>query len=371
MNVVFRADAGDVIGHGHVMRCLTLADQLREHGAHCEFVCRAHPGHLAERISARGYRVQLLPWQSTTPAEKDNYATWVGATEAHDASETATFLPRKIDWIVVDHYGLGATWEQALRLYCQRMLTIDDLANRQHDADLLLDSSLPHSEHDYRPLLLRDCEYLCGPEYALLAADFAQLRQAVLSARTERPLSRLLVSLGGGNSAGYIAQLLAPLREFLEVHPLQVEMILGTPDPALHRRIDEALKAAGIEAEIHALVGDMPQRLAAADIAIGAAGGSAYERASLGLPSVVLQLADNQAAQLHELARRGAAVVVEEPSQLAHALQTLLERHGQFQQQAAALCDGLGAQRVVSAMLNFATTRQTDNADSARQEATP
>ena len=144
-SVVLRADASLAIGTGHLMRCLTLATAMRERGARCLFVMRAHPGHLAEAIRSRGFACVLLPVEeraaSTTP-NRTAHDGWLGSDLATDARRTVATLPSPVDWLVVDHYALDASWESALRSHARRILVIDDLADRPHDCDVLLDPNL-------------------------------------------------------------------------------------------------------------------------------------------------------------------------------------------------------------------------------------
>ena len=351
MRAVFRADAGDVIGHGHVMRCLTLADELRRREIECLFVCRDHSGHLAKRIQQRGFALQLLPSQGSMQAVSTDYDSWVGASQEEDAQQTLAAIDETSDYLVVDHYGLDQTWQCEVRQACRRLLVIDDLANRRHDADLLLDSGLGKTPDAYRHLLPASARALCGPSFALLARTFAELRSVTLNWRKQRSVNSILVFLGGGHSAKHIPKLIPELADFVSMHGLQVEIILGTQDPDLARSVFEALEKAVITARVSSLVDNMPDKLAAADLAIGAAGGSAYERACLGLPSVILQLAQNQSAQLEALARNKAAIVIEKPSSLSQALDELLARRLEIQARSSELCDGLGAARVADTLL--------------------
>ncbi|MDN5873135.1 MAG: UDP-2,4-diacetamido-2,4,6-trideoxy-beta-L-altropyranose hydrolase, partial [Sinobacteraceae bacterium] len=199
MNVVFRADASLEIGTGHVMRCLTLANALRETGASCTFVCRAHEGHLGEHIRACGHALHLLPRVADfSPDDKtDPYARWLGSTPEQDAEQTQAVLTSDCDWLVVDHYGLDACWETRLRARARHLLAIDDLANRRHDCELLLDQNLGRDARDYDGLVGDRTQRLIGPRYALLRPEFAQWREISLARRRQPRLQQLLITMGG------------------------------------------------------------------------------------------------------------------------------------------------------------------------------
>ena len=147
MNIVFRTDASLQIGIGHVMRCLTLADALRTAGAKCHFICRKYPGNLTSLILQSGFTVSVLPFATNasiandmTVAGQSNYAAWLGADWSQDAAQTkASIGTMAVDLLIADNYAIDMRWEKTLRPLCRKLVVIDDLANRQHDCDILLE----------------------------------------------------------------------------------------------------------------------------------------------------------------------------------------------------------------------------------------
>ena len=205
MNIIFRTDASLDIGTGHFMRCLTLADALRERGAECRFVCREHAGNLLDVIRQRGFEAYGLPLGDAVTAKSDVsdnllplHAAWLGADWASDAEQTlAAIGDTKFDWLIVDHYALDARWEHRLRCSCHRLMVIDDLADRVHDCDLLLDQNLGRTAADYKERVPATCTVLAGAQYALLRPEFAALRAYSLERRAHPKLKRLLITMGG------------------------------------------------------------------------------------------------------------------------------------------------------------------------------
>jgi UDP-2,4-diacetamido-2,4,6-trideoxy-beta-L-altropyranose hydrolase len=177
MFVIFRVDSSNAIGSGHVMRCLTLADALREKGCTCQFVCRNHLGKLSALIQEKGYRVTLLPLQEFQVEAYPRHVAWVGADWRTDAKETGALiatLETPPDWLVVDHYGLDARWETSLRPGVGRIFVMDDLVDRQHDCDLLLDQNLVANRASrYVGKVPKHAGLMLGPEYALLQPQYA------------------------------------------------------------------------------------------------------------------------------------------------------------------------------------------------------
>lgn len=349
MKVVFRADAGTDMGIGHVMRCLTLADGLAARGASCHFVCRDRPGHMASQIAGRGYAVRLLAKRSGVPG-------WLGTDEDQDAEDTLAALGRDVvDWFVTDHYGIGALWEKRFRQSGSRLLAIDDLANRAHECDLLLDQTLGRVAADYAGLVPRDATLLLGASMALLRPRFAALRQGSLG-RQRRDIGRMLVSLGGADASNLTTRVIDAIDRCAWAKPPAVDIVLGGVNPWIS---EVRTRAEQSPASMRVLVdvGDMAELMLSADLAIGTAGTTSWERCCLGLPSILIVAADNQRRTAGALTAAGAAIVLEASERLVDDLVTAITRFSQQQsllaamsRNAAVVVDGEGCGRVLYAM---------------------
>lgn len=366
--VAFRTDASLEIGSGHVMRCLTLADALQTQGARCHFLCREHPGHLGELIEARGYPVHRLsheerdtdtagvPVTEPEPA----HAHWLGASWAQDVAACLPHLAELAPaWLVVDHYALDHRWETAvldgLPGSRPRLLVIDDLADRHHVADLLLDQNLGRQAEDYRDLVPETCQVLAGPRYALLRPEFREWREASLSRRAREPgLQRLLVNLGGVDKDNVTGQVLDALSVCDLPAGLQISVVMGASAP-WRESVTAQAGAMPWSTEVVVNVSDMARRMAEADLAIGAAGSTSWERCCLGLPTLMVVLADNQREIADALAEKGAAL----PLELADLETSLagqlaaLDAHGALtamSQRATDLVDGQGTAHVMATL---------------------
>lgn len=341
LRVAVRADASLTLGSGHVMRCLTLAEALRERGALVHFICRAVPRHLGGLIQAQGFGLSLLD---------------ADLTPAQDAVHTRAALASGCDLLLVDHYGLGADWEQALRPACRHLAAIDDLADRSHDVDLLVDQNLGRHADDYVSLLPSHARRLIGPAHALLRSDFAVARATSLARRPLGPWRHLLVSLGGADPQQATVHVLQALAGCALPADTTLTVVLGAL-ATTRAQVEALLPGLPCSTRMLVDVADMAGLLAEADLAIGAAGGSAWERCCLGLPSLLLVLADNQRPGTQALVAAGAALalggVAELPTRLPAALQQLASpgRLQSMSQAAAAITDGLGAARVADALL--------------------
>lgn len=356
MKIAFRADASTDIGTGHVMRCLTLARALSARGHDCRFLCRDLPGHMADRIGAE-FPVTLLPAPVPGLALPDapDHAAWAGVPATQDAAETRA-AAADADVLVVDHYAFDARWEIAARRFGTRLVAIDDLADRAHACDLLVDPNFGRFPRDYDALMPEGAERLMGTTYALLRPEFAAARDAAL-ARRGGPLREILIAMGGVDRDDATGTVLRALAGIARPTGLRVTVVMGAAAP--HLGTVTALAATlPFDCEVLSGVSDMAGLMARADLAIGAAGGTAWERCALGLPTLMVVLADNQIDGTAALDRAGAGLALGRaddagmPGRLAAALDQLSDpaNLAAMSARAATICDGKGAERVVSAI---------------------
>ena len=364
LDVFFRTDASFEIGTGHVMRCLTLADTLRQHGAKCVFVSREHPGNLLNYIRERGFEVCSLPrpqgeYELTgmeTPALPAHEA-WLGTEWRTDALQTSTVLGNvQADWLIVDHYALDARWEALLRPLCRRLMVIDDLADRNHECDLLLDQNLGSEKGRYIPLVGGSKGLLIGPKYALLRAEFAKLRRASLSRRVTGNIRNILVTMGGVDNANATGRVLKALDKCELPTDCRIRVAMGPSAPWL-REVRSVAKNMDVLTEISVNVSNMAELMVDCDLAIGAAGSTSWERCCLGIPSIMCVLADNQIGIAESLAEAGAATAIyniDDSDSLVISLSQVINNTELVKSMGlagAVLVDGEGASRVASHLL--------------------
>lgn len=336
------------------MRCLTLAMALRLRGHECRFICRKHMGHLAEFIVSRGFAVDLL----TPPTyEIENselnwnlHAPWLGVSWQQDAEETKNLLKEQaIDWIVVDHYALDVNWEQQLLTLTNRIMVIDDLADRAHKCDLLLDQTYGRRKEDYQPLVSKNCELLCGSQFALLRPEFSRWRDYSLQRRQQPTLKQLLLNMGGVDKDNITGKVLDALHKSDLSNNCQIVVVMGASAPWLNQ-IKQKAESIPWNTEVKVGVNNIAELMANSDLAIGAAGSTTWERCCLGLPSIMIVLAENQQKIASQLAESRAAVIMQanfKNSDLTNLINTAQLNQTTLVQNTQAICDGLGVQRVI------------------------
>ena len=337
-----RADASKALGGGHIFRCLTLADALAANGWRCTFVCKA------------GTR-------EAVPALGRSRHTIVDLRSSDESDFLKALLSSGADLLVVDHYGLDARLEAACRPWARRIMVLDDGTGRRHDCDILLDQNLGARNCDYHGLVPAHCCLLTGPSYALLRPQFLRARRKALARRaTDEPARRLLISLGATDPMNITTSVVAAAASL----PLEIDVVLSTGSEQ-KQAVQDISAHTGLKVQLHADVDDMSALMTSADLAVGAAGSTSWERCCLGLPSLLLVLADNQRRVAESLSLSGAAKIIGavqqfSTSEMLARLQELAanntKRHA-MAVRAASICDGRGTQRVLLALLHPTSVR--------------
>jgi len=360
MKIVIRADASVKIGTGHVMRCLTLANELKKNGANITFIIRAHKGNLSKLISNRGFEVIELPevefLKSTTKVTQgDNYEEWLGVSQEKDARETIKTLSHKQqDWLIVDHYALDEMWEKIVRPYVDKILVIDDLANRHHDCDILLDQNwFKDKNNRYVGLVPTSCTMLLGPEYALLRSEFAQERKK-LRPRNGK-VDRIFVFFGGSDPYYLTGMTLHALSKPQLAH-LHVDVVIGAINT--HRVEIQRLVESRHHTNLYIQIENIASIMAKADLALGSGGSNNWERCCLGLPGLITIIAENQRLSSKELVKKSAVIFFERANYISNLIKYLCSAEiSKWAKKAEIaskkLCDGLGTTRVTRMILKI------------------
>lgn len=359
--VVFRADASYVIGSGHVVRCAALAHQLLGLGWDVTFLCRSDlPGNFNRWTEAQGFRLIPLPGASGNQIH-GGYSDWFGVPVQREIEQVRTAIDGigGADWLVVDHYASNWEWERALKAVVGKTLVIDDLADRQHDCNVLLDQNYcKNLESRYHNLVPVGCVCLLGPHYALLRPEFAAL--AELTRSFVMPPRRVLTFFGGADTNSLTGMAVEALRMLKQDIPaLEADIVMGA---ANRHQPDLIERYSGIEwLRLHTQVTNMAELMHKADFSIGAGGGTLWERCLLGLPSVVVVASDNQRESCEALASAGAIHLVGAAANctataIADATRGLLHKPGllaAMSQAARGLMSGWGPHKVRDALVSM------------------
>jgi UDP-2,4-diacetamido-2,4,6-trideoxy-beta-L-altropyranose hydrolase len=342
------------------MRCLTLANALRLQGSVCRFVCKEFSGHLKNRIQQDGFEVVCLP-PALSEIGKDQeesnlpkHFPWLGGSWQDDAEQTiAAIGPNKPSWLIVDHYGIDSRWEKLIRPHVEKIMVIDDLADREHDCDLLLDQNLvANIDKRYEGLLPENSVQLLGPKYALLQTEYAELRKKAKV--REGPVKRILVYFGGADQNNLTSKTLYALKPF-EKNEIEVDVVINPQSQ--HREIIRRQIKEGRNITLHEGLPNLGVLMLKADLCIGGCGATTWERCCLGLPALISVVADNQELIAKFLGKNSIVRVNPEKNLIrSENIGSCLAENSWLSsasQKSLEIVDGNGLSRVIECLLNF------------------
>jgi UDP-2,4-diacetamido-2,4,6-trideoxy-beta-L-altropyranose hydrolase len=370
MKVAFRVDLSARIGTGHFMRCLTLAEALKQRGAKTRFVTRQLPDVFRDMLNRGEHEHSLIACEESSELDRDlRHSHWLGTSQARDAAETARALKNSTwDWLVADHYALDSRWESRLRESSIRIAAIDDIADRTHDCDLLLDQNLqPGSGERYAARVPKNCRVLLGPRYALLREEFRAAREHARP--RDGAVQRILIFFGGADIGNFTAEAIEAVAR-LRVSGLHVDVVIG----ARHAQGEEIAAQCRRHGFIcHVQTERMAELTAAAELAIGAGGTAVWERCCLGLPALTICVAENQKEQIAAAAGAGlvyAPEYVEAPAAFIQRHTLALMENPLLRRSISNACllavDGRGASRVADSIAGADIKIRAATADDAR-----
>lgn len=332
---VFRVDASQEIGAGHTMRCLTLADCLAEDGWQCTFASGPETSGIVPMIKANHGLLEI---------------------DTSDRFSLQKYRPKGADILIVDHYGLDVEFEVAYRSWAKKIFVIDDLADRQHVCDLLLDQNLGRVQNSYTHLVPQHCTVLTGPFFSLLRPQFAELREKAADRRERLSrIDRILISLGATDPHHMILPVLERVTHFAPGAQIDIALASAADHiDSITRQVAVLGKSVRLITDAH----DLAEPMLEADISIGSPGTMSWERCCLGLPSLLLVTADNQRCNVAELEKAGAAIGFgdwQKPNwRVLEAALSILNDDPQkmltMARNAFAICDGGGRVRVLDAI---------------------
>ena len=357
MQIVIRVDTSAQIGTGHFMRCLTLANQAAKEGHTVNFLTRTPNQFFVNKIKSYGHKMLVLQ-NPDTVKHKYNYVLdhshWLDVSQECDAHESKAVVKKlRPDWIIIDHYAIDQRWHKIVQPICKNIMVVDDLADRRLDCKILLDQNLGSSKKNYEGWAPADCKFLIGPKYALLREEFMDWRQFSLDRRPTKQVKKILVTMGGVDTANYTLMVLSELVKSKFSQKLHFDVVVGSAYP--HRiQLVEFCHQSKIRIVIKVDVENIAEIMAKSDLCIGAAGSTSWERCCLGLPTITMAIAKNQLKIIRVLQDREVAVV-SSPNRIREDFDKFfdvggVERLLSLSNNSKEVFDVLGAQRVVRTM---------------------
>ncbi len=293
--IAIRVDASTEIGTGHIMRCLTIADALRKYSVRVIFICRSLLGDWISILHGRGFETIILETGDEWDGNRDAQLTI-------KKLESQKLFP---DWLIIDHYQIGQDWQKEVRSVVSKIMVIDDLADRIHECDLLLDQNLhPNYASRYTGLVPKSCQCLLGPHYLILRDEFRSIGpQHQKSLPSQNIPQKILLTFGGSDPLSLTERVLWSLNALSSKYQnLEVRALLGqsfSRQESLAKLIEEL----PFSVEVLTGITEMTTQFQWADCAISAGGLTTYELAYIGLPSLIVAVVDAQAKVAAEMAR--------------------------------------------------------------------
>ena len=294
------------MGGGHLSRCLTLANALKRNGVtQCYFILKAHQGDFTEQIISDGFEVEVIPLEFKPDYYSGDYKHWVGGNIPNDAKSTLDYLYKTgftfNDWLIVDHYGLDIKFEDFIANIGFNVGVIDDLVNRKHNCKFLIDQTCGRQELEYKALVDRDTVVMTGQDYCMLRPEFLKLRESSLARRRQfKTIKNLFINFGSTDPTNVTSKVIDTINEASKLFDYNIVVAVGSN--TLHLDLVKS-SVANFLGEITLIIDaqNMSELMFEADVAIGAAGATTWERCALGLPTVIIQTAANQSTVISRI----------------------------------------------------------------------
>jgi UDP-2,4-diacetamido-2,4,6-trideoxy-beta-L-altropyranose hydrolase len=347
MNIAFRVDSSSKIGTGHVIRCMTLATQLKNLAFNVYFICKPMMGDIVNSIKSKGYDVILLN-SADRDDESDDFSVNSCNSDSQQVIDLCSLL--SLDLIILDHYFLNYSWEKAVKDH-SKLMCISDFPAGPRACDILLDSSLSRDHAEYRLDVSSDCLLMTGSDYVMVRPEFALSRSL---GAVSKQVSKILVTMGGADPQDYTSRIIKIISQYeaYDLSNIQFDIVLGrsyqfTP------LVLNLISTSKFNYVIHEYIDDMAGLMKDMDVIIAAAGTTLWECFSLGIPTIAVQIADNQQYNVDSCSRAGAIIPINQDCDLESSLIAALGdvlgtnniRHS-LRDNGLNICDGQGAKRV-------------------------
>lgn len=290
--IIFRVDSSLKIATGHVMRCLTLANALKNSQVEIIFICRDLEGNIIDRIKQSNFIVKILPKPNKpiTLALENPYLEWLEVNLSEDVKQTKEIISKleTKPTLIIDHYAINEIWENEIRELVNKIIVIDDLANRKHNCNILVDQNLYHNyQTRYDNLVPKNCQKFLGPEYAILREQFFKIKP-----RKRTEVKNILVCFGGIDPDNITLKAVKAIIEAKKTLKINFNVIVIGAKNNYQEEVRQICRESKFEYKNY--VNDMAKVMHWADLTIGAGGSMSWERCYMNLPSIVISVAENQ-----------------------------------------------------------------------------
>ena len=349
-NLFIRVDAGIEIGDGHFLRCLTLANSLKKKFSQIIFISNQLPKHFTEKIKKNNFKISKISGYTHIQEEKlsNKLKTQLLHNDLYETKKIIQKYKNSINWLIVDHYGIDYVWEKNMRSDIEKIIVIDDLANRKHRCDILIDQNFyENMEKRYTKLIPNYCEQFIGPKFTLLRPEFYKARKNL---KRKKQFKRILISFGGSDPSNETKKVLLAIENLEKKY--KIDVIVGTNN---HNKKQIMKLCSKISfCNFYEQVENISKYMKKADLAIGAGGTSTWERCCLGLPAIVTSLSKDQVKINENMSKIGCVINLgfAEKSTNSDYIKILKEINSEKLEEISKKClllvDGKGVKRTVN-----------------------
>lgn len=361
---IIRADANVNIGIGHVMRCLALAEWLTEQGIIPVLLSKTSNDFIVSKLASLGGKLYLLNESLNEPDKKYQHSSWLKGTEEDDAKVSTNAIEELIQFeykknplfIMVDHYSIGAPWEEQLKEIAP-ILVVDDLSDRKHNCNWLVDQTYGKTSGDYNHLVPSTAKLFIGPKYGLLRKEFSQITSQPPRVFKQKNI-KVLISLGGIDKNNDACKVLSYLSQYKLITEIAITIVTSSANPNLKKLTSYISTLTYVNLLVD--VNDMATLFKTYDICIGAAGSTSWERCAMSMPTLCVVIAENQETIADNLEAANAIInlgLIENltSTELLYQFEKVCQNedfYTQLSHDAYALCDGLGCGRIIKEIIN-------------------
>ncbi|MAF76562.1 MAG: UDP-2,4-diacetamido-2,4,6-trideoxy-beta-L-altropyranose hydrolase [Halobacteriovoraceae bacterium] len=355
--VLFRVDAAWHIGLGHLLRCIELAKIIEKAGIEVFFVCRNFEGFSYEPyISNLNFKFFFLERVAVSGqiGEVPQHE-WLGCSVEEDVREVICQIKDlNFNAVFVDHYSIDKRWEKKIKSKCRKVVVIDDLGDRQHSCDYIVDPNYASLESKFLGSGSEVIEkLLLGTKYTILKSDFPRLRESYLEKKTNSSLKKILVNLGGASNSIILKKILIGIED----SSFSGEVVVLANNEEFVKECESDIVFSKFT--FIKYISDMADFYHDIDLVIGAAGTSFWERCCLGIPSILLKVADNQEVVIKPVEAKFPELVYRDSNALISSLDELFENFSDVKYKSevvdycSSLICGLGKWLIVKEVFNL------------------
>jgi len=299
----FRVDASKEIGTGHLIRCLTVAHKAKIHGFNIVFICKNDKDNLKQMVVNEGFQFFEIPRELNFKIDPNvKHSKWLKSSFEHDVFKSINIIQQFIGpkYLIIDHYGIDFKWETIIKEFVDKLIVIDDLADRKHNCDFLIDQNFfMDSNARYKDKLIGETKTYLGPNYAIFRDEF-YVNRILVNVRTK--VQKILIFFGGSDPNNATLRTLNLIND-INLENITVEVVVGSTN----KHKDEIQKICNNNRNFnfHCQINYFSKLISECDLCIGAGGINLWERIFMLLPTITISVAENQDLVLQEVQKTG------------------------------------------------------------------